>query len=84
MCLIYGRKGYDCKLVPQELYLFYLFHFPVLHFKKMYIERMVALNNLASNTEKEENTIVPINFKDVMAKLKQFISISNNDFGLKE
>ena len=33
---------------------------------KKYIENMVALNNLASYTEKEEHMIVPINFKDVM------------------
>ena len=48
----------------------------------MYIKNNVALNNLASNTEKEEQMIVPINFKDVMVKLKQFISISNDDFCL--
>ena len=43
---------------------------------------MVALDNLAFNTEKEEYTIVPINIKDVMVKLKQFISISNDEFSL--
>ena len=41
---------------------------------------MVALNNLASITEKEEHTIVPANFKDDMINFKQINSFPNNNF----
>ena len=41
---------------------------------------MVALNNLASNIEKEELMIVSNNFKDDLVYFKHLNSISSNDF----
>ena len=58
----------------ENFFSFLSFLFPSVTFEeKMYIKKTVALNNLASNTVKEEHTIVSIIFKDVMVKLKQFI-----------
>ena len=39
----------------------------------MYIEKTVALIDLAYNAEKEEHMIVPIILKDAMVKFKHFI-----------